>query len=42
MKKTGLVLLIVLGLVLVVAGWGISKYNTLVRENENIDGLWAQ
>lgn len=42
MKKIGPVLLILLALVVVVAGWGISKYNTLVKENENINGLWAQ
>lgn len=42
MKKTGLVLLVILGLIVLVAGWGISKYNALVRENEKIDGLWAQ
>lgn len=42
MKKLGLVLVILLALVVVVGGWGISKYNSLVRDNEAINGQWAQ
>ena len=42
MKKFGLVLVVLLALVVVVGGWGIRKYNVLVKDNEAINGLWAQ
>ena len=42
MKKYGLVLVILIALVIVVGGWGIGKYNALVKENEGINGQWAQ
>ncbi len=42
MKKAGLVLLVVLGVVLLLGVWGVSQYNSLVKENEGVDGQWAQ
>lgn len=39
MKKTLLIVLVVLGLIFV---YGLSVYNNLVRENESADGQWAQ
>jgi len=42
MKRFGLVLVILLGVLVVVGTWGISSYNSLIRDNEAIDGQWAQ
>lgn len=42
MKRLGLVLLVILGIVLVMGGYGITRYNSLVRDNEGINGQWAQ
>ena len=33
-KKTALVLLVILGIVVLIGGWAIGAYNSLVRENE--------
>ena len=41
-KRSGLVLVVLLAMVVVVGGWGIGKYNTLVKDNEAINGQWAQ
>jgi LemA protein len=41
-KKTALVLLVILGIVVLIGGWAIGAYNSLVRENEGVDGQWAQ
>lgn len=42
MKRLGLVLVVLLALVVVVVGWGIGRYNVLVKDNEAINGQWAQ
>lgn len=42
MKKSTLVLLVILGLVVLLGGMGISRYNALVRDSEAVDGQWAQ
>lgn len=42
MKKSGSVLLILLALVLLLGTYGVRSYNTLVKDNEAIDGQWAQ
>jgi LemA protein len=41
-KKFGLTLVVLLVLVVAVGGWGIGKYNALVKENEGVNGQWAQ
>ena len=41
-KKTALVLLVILGIVVLIGGWAVGSYNSLVRENEAVDGQWAQ
>lgn len=35
-------MVVILAVVLLVGGWAVSTYNGLVRENEAIDGQWAQ
>lgn len=35
-------LFIILGVVIVFAVWGMSNYNSLVRENETVNTQWAQ
>ncbi|QUL99141.1 MAG: LemA family protein [Candidatus Fermentithermobacillus carboniphilus] len=42
MKKSSLILLSILGLVVLLGIWGVSAYNSLVRDQEAIDGQWAQ
>lgn len=42
MKKTGLVLLVLLGIVVLAGAWGIATYNSLVKDNEAVNGQWAQ
>lgn len=39
MKKIGL---IVLAVVVLLIGWGVSQYNSLVNMNEGVNGKWAQ
>jgi len=41
-KKSVLITLGILGVLVLVALWGVSAYNSLVRANEAIDGLWAE
>lgn len=42
MKRLFSILLAVLGVAALVLVWGIGGYNSLVRDNEDIDGQWAQ
>lgn len=42
MKRSFSILLAVLGVAALVLVWGIGGYNSLVRDNEDIDGQWAQ
>lgn len=35
-------IIIILGLVVIVSGWLVSKHNYFVRQNEAIDNQWAQ
>lgn len=42
MKKTTLVLLVVVGVVALLGGWAMTSYNSLVKSNESINGQWAQ
>lgn len=42
MKKGYLVLLGFLVILVAVVAWGISAYNSLVKESETIDGYWAE
>lgn len=42
MKKFGLVLLVILGILVLGASWGVTKYNSLVTANEAINAQWAQ
>lgn len=42
MRKSGLVMLAILGVLVLVGVWGITTYNSLVRDNEAINGQWAQ
>lgn len=42
MKKGYLVLLVIVGMLVLLAGWVGSTYNSLVRDNESVDGQWAQ
>lgn len=42
MKRLNMVLLVLLGVVVVLGGWGVKAYNSLVRDNEAINGQWAQ
>ena len=39
MKKIGL---IVLAVVVLLIGWGVGQYNSLVNINEGVNGKWAQ
>jgi LemA protein len=41
-KKSALVLLVILGIVVLLGGWAVSSYNSLVKTNETINGQWAQ
>lgn len=41
MKKTSLILIIVVACLGVVALWGIGKYNTCVTEEENVETAWS-
>ncbi len=42
MKKTSTTLLIVIGLIVLCAIWGIGIYNKLVKEEEQVSSAWAQ
>lgn len=42
MKKAGSSLILVLVIVALLCAWGVSQYNSLVKQNEGIDGQWAQ
>ncbi len=42
MKKSGMILLGILIVLLLLGGSAVSAYNGLVRQNESIDGQWAQ
>ena len=42
MKKTSIIWLVVIGVVVLLIGWLWSSYNRLVTMNEQVDGQWAQ
>ena len=41
-KRAGIVLLVILGIIVALVWWGIGAYNSLVAANEAINGQWAQ
>lgn len=42
MKKTWIVIIAIVAVVLIVGGWFWSSYNNLVTANEGVDNQWAQ
>ncbi len=42
MKKSTLIIIIVVGIIALLAVWGVGKYNAIVTEEENVETAWAQ